>query len=67
MGLEDNAFVEGLPKEEIISIFKESGCCDGLSDAEIEAVWLTAGADTGGAVSVKAFQAALGDLLDSKR
>mmetsp|Transcript_33161 Transcript_33161/g.87567 ORF Transcript_33161/g.87567 Transcript_33161/m.87567 type:complete len:324 (-) Transcript_33161:201-1172(-) len=67
MGLEDTAFTGSLPKEEVISIFRESGCCDGLSEAEIEAVWETAKQDTRGSVSVRAFQAALSDLMEARR
>ena len=67
MGLEDTSFTGPLPKEEVLSIFKESGCCDTLSEAEVEAVWETAKQDADGSVSVRSFQAALNDLLEAKR
>merc|ERR1711998_94425 len=66
MGLEDDAFTAPVPKDETIEVFKQSGCCDGLSDAELEAVWNTAAVDTRGAVSVQAFQFALNDLLEAR-
>ena len=66
MGLEDDAFTGPAAKEELMSVFKESGCCDGLSEAELEAVWNTALADTRGAVCVQAFQRALNELLEAK-